>query len=298
MPKQPPQLSHQSRVEASAVAVANRRARAEVKDRISNGEISIFDAINDPRLAIQKMRVADLLEATPGVGKRRTFLLMSKLGISLTRRIGGLGPNQVKSLRSELLLNKVSLSPGELIVMSGPGGVGKSTITKFLKDHPSIWVSVSATTREPRSNESHGVDYFFLTDSKFDEMIANNEFLEWAEFAGNRYGTPRDAVYEARNLGKHVLLEIEIAGARQVKKVEPEALLVFISPPSWDELVERLTSRGTDSPERRAARLALAQEEMATASEFDEIIVNERVEEVAQRLLSLASSRRSKEGRS
>ena len=298
MSKQPPELSRQSRVAASAVAVANRKARAEVKDRISNGDISIFDAINDPRLAIQKMRVADLLEATPGVGKRRSFLLMSKLGISPTRRIGGLGPNQVKSLRSELLLNKVSLSPGELIVMSGPGGVGKSTITKFLKGHPSVWVSVSATTREPRSNESHGVDYFFVTDSKFDEMISNNEFLEWAEFAGNRYGTPREAVYEARNLGKHVLLEIEIAGARQVKKVEPEALLVFISPPSWDELVERLTSRGTDSPERRAARLALAQEEMATASEFDEIIVNERVEEVAQRLLSLASSRRSKEGRS
>lgn len=298
MPNPPPNLSNQSRIDASAKAVANRRARAEVKRKISLGEISIFDAINDPQDAIQKMRVADLLEASPGVGKRRTFLLMSKLGISPTRRIGGLGPNQVRNLRSELLLNKVSLAHGELIVMSGPGGVGKSTITKYLKSHPSIWVSVSATTREPRQNESHGVDYYFLTDSKFDEMVSKNEFLEWAEFAGNRYGTPKDAVFEQRNLGKHVLLEIEIAGARQVKKVEPSALLVFISPPSWDELVDRLTSRGTDSPERRAARLALAQEEMATASEFDEIIVNERVEEVAKRLLSLASSRRSKEGRS
>ncbi|CAB4763821.1 unannotated protein [freshwater metagenome] len=115
--------------------------------------------------------------------------------------------------------------------------------------------------------------------------------MEWAEFAGARYGTLRKSVEDGRSLGKHVLLEIEIAGARQIRRAEPEAVLIFIAPPSWEELVERLTSRGTDTPERRAARLALAQEEMACSSEFDEVIVNHRVEEVAARLLSLASSR-------
>jgi guanylate kinase len=175
--------------------------------------------------------------------------------------------------------------------MSGPGGVGKSTITSFLRNHPAIWISTSVTTREPRENEKDGRDYHFVTEEKFDQLISQKALLEWAEFAGARYGTPREAVAEALNLGKHVLLEIEIAGARQIRKADPDALLVFVSPPSWEELVERLTSRGTDSPERRAARLALAEEEMACSGEFDEILVNHRVEEVAAALLSLASSR-------
>jgi len=216
---------------------------------------------------------------------------MEKFGISKGRRIGGLGPKQISALRSELILNKIEPKQGSLIVMSGPGGVGKSTITNALRNHPSIWVSVSATTREPRESESDVIDYFFLTDEKFDQMIKAGEFLEWAEFAGNRYGTPKAPVEEARRLGKHVLLEIEIAGARQVRIVEPNALLVFISPPSWEELVARLTNRGTDSPERRAARLALAEEEMAAADSFDHILINHSVEGVAEQLLSLASTR-------
>ena len=190
-----------------------------------------------------------------------------------------------------MILNKVPVNPGTLIVMSGPGGVGKSTITSFLRAHPAIWISVSVTTRDPRENEKDGHDYHFVTEEKFDQLIAQNALLEWAEFAGARYGTPRNAVKDALNLGKHVLLEIEIAGARQIRKADPEALLIFISPPSWQELVHRLTSRGTDSAERRAARLALAEEEMACSSEFDEVLVNHRVEEVAAALLSLASSR-------
>jgi guanylate kinase len=216
---------------------------------------------------------------------------MEKIGISKGRRIGGLGPKQISALRSEMILNKREPKLGSLIVMSGPGGVGKSTITSALRNNPSIWISVSATTREPRDSERDGVDYFFLTDEKFDQMIKAGEFLEWAEFAGNRYGTPKAPVEDARHLGKHVLLEIEIAGARQVRTVEPNALLVFISPPSWEELVARLTNRGTDSPERRTARLALAEEEMAAADSFDHILVNHSVEGVAQQLLSLASTR-------
>ncbi len=291
MAQDPPKLSDLERKRASEIAVASRRDRSVAKSELIAGRISIFDLINDPRPAIQKMRVFDLLLAVPGVGDRRVYLLMEKFGISKGRRIGGLGPKQISALRSELILNKKEPKQGSLIVMSGPGGVGKSTITNALRNHPSIWVSVSATTREPRESESDGIDYFFLTDEKFDQMIKAGEFLEWAEFAGNRYGTPKAPVEEARRLGKHVLLEIEIAGARQVRIVEPNALLVFISPPSWEELVARLTNRGTDSPERRAARLALAEEEMAAADSFDHILINHSVEGVAEQLLSLASTR-------
>ena len=293
MPKNPPpNLSDSERIQAGQRAIAARRDRASMKIDIANRTKTIFDAINDPRQGIQRMRVSELLAAVPGVGTRRTFLLMEKLKISEGRRIGGLGPNQIAALREEFILNKLEPGVGSLIVMSGPGGVGKSTITNHLRDNPSIWVSVSATTRQPRENEREGIDYFFLTDEKFDQMIAADKFLEWAEFAGNRYGTPREPVEHARNLGKNVLLEIEIAGARQVRSKSPESVLVFISPPSWEELVNRLENRGTDSPERRAARLALAEEEMAAAGDFDHILVNYSVEGVAEQLLSLASAKR------
>ena len=291
MGNRPPDLSPQERKAAGEKAVASRRERAEIKAALTSGEIGIFEVINDGRQSIQRMRVSELLDAAPGIGPRRAFTIMSKAGIPDTRRIGGLGRHQLQRLRSEMILNKVPVNQGALIVMSGPGGVGKSTITAYLRNHPAVWVSTSVTTREPRENERDGHDYHFITEEKFDQLIANNEFLEWAQFAGARYGTLKGAVESARNLGKHVLLEIEIAGARQIRRAEPEALLVFISPPSWEDLVERLTSRGTDSIERRAARLALAEEEMACAGEFDEVLINHQVEEVALALLSLATSR-------
>ena len=291
MVNSPPKLSKEALASAGAKAVAARRDRAEIKQALANEELSIFDVINDGRESIQRMKIRELLDAAPGVGERRAFTIMEKAGISQSRRIAGLGAHQLKKLREEMILNKVPVNQGALIVMSGPGGVGKSTITAHLRSHPAILISVSATTREPRENEIDGRDYHFTTDEKFDQLIAKNEFLEWAEFAGSRYGTLRKSVEDGRAAGKHVLLEIEIAGARQIRKAEPDALLIFISPPSWDDLVERLTARGTDSPERRAARLALAEEEMACAGEFDEVLVNHRVEDVASRLLSLATSR-------
>lgn len=179
---------------------------------------------------------------------------------------------------------------GRLIVLSGPGGVGKSTIVNELRDHPDFFFSISATTRAPRPGEIDGVAYHFISQERFDEMIAANDFLEWASFAGARYGTPRSPVLSALAEGKAVLLEIEIEGARQVKAAMPEALLVFLNPPSFDELAARIQGRATDSPERIAARLALAREEMAAAGEFDQVLTNHRVEEVVAALVSLAAT--------
>lgn len=286
----PPVLTQEQRRENLLKAKAARIERAQVKNEISLNQKSIFDAINDPRDSIQRMKVIELLESIPGVGPARAELIMEKRKISLSRRIAGLGPHQLRALRKAVGIMKVDPQYGSLIVMSGPGGVGKSTITQHLKSDPRFWVSISATTREPRTTEKDGVDYFFVTENKFDQMVAKDEFLEWANFAGARYGTPRSPVNEWREMGKHVLLEIEIAGARQIRVSDPTAKLVFISPPSWEELESRLANRGTDSPERREARLALAREEMAAASEFDLTIVNEQVESVVAQMVSLATA--------
>jgi guanylate kinase len=261
-----------------------------MKARLRSSETSIFDVINTADPAIQKMRVRELLESVPGVGKLRAQAIMERAKISPTRRIAGLGRNQITALKGELAMSKVDPERGTLIVMSGPGGVGKSTITKELKSDPRFWVSISATTRDPREGEREGVDYFFYNDSKFDQMVAASQFLEWAEFAGARYGTPREPIEHWLTLGKNVLLEIEIEGARQVRSADPQAMLVFIAPPSWDELKARLQGRGTDTPERQAARLALAEVEMAAAGEFDHILVNHQVGELVEELVSLATS--------
>ncbi len=290
MPTPPPRLSTEERRAALEKAKLSRQERAEVKRLITLREINIFDAINDPRESIRRMKVIELLSALPGVGKARATLIMERRNISPTRRIGGLGHLQLKALGKELAVAKIDTIRGKLIVISGPGGVGKSTITAQLRNDPRFWISVSATTREPRLGERDGSDYLFLSTERFQEMIEVGDFLEWAEFAGNRYGTPRAPVEEWRTLGKHVILEIEIDGARQVRAREAGASLIFIAPPSWEELVRRLTSRGTDSPERRAARLALAEEEMAAAGEFDAVLVNENVEGLIAQLVSLATA--------
>ncbi|MER6623345.1 guanylate kinase [Streptomyces sp. NPDC000931] len=175
-----------------------------------------------------------------------------------------------------------------LTVLSGPSGVGKSTVVAHMrKEHPEVWLSVSATTRKPRPGEQHGVHYFFVTDEEMDKLIANGELLEWAEFAGNRYGTPRAAVLEHLEAGVPVLLEIDLQGARQVRESMAEGRLVFLAPPSWEELVRRLTGRGTESPEVIERRLEAAKAELAAEPEFDITLVNTSVEDVARELLAL-----------
>ena len=286
-----PFLTPQERKENAEKAIAARKERALYREKISKGEISPLDLFNIDSQSIKRMKITDLLSAVPGIGKRRTFLILEKAKIASTRRVGGLGKHQIEILREELLLNKQRAKPGNLIVMSGPGGVGKSTISKELGKNSNFWISISATTRTPREGEVEGKDYYFISDAKFDEMISKDQFLEWAEFAGNRYGTPKKEVIEKLDKGVNVLLEIEIAGAKQIRTNHSDALFVFITPPSWEELEARLVGRGSDSPERRAARLALAREEMAAAVEFDEIIVNSEVTEVAKALVSLAAKK-------
>jgi guanylate kinase len=285
----PPQLTADQRSAALAKAKQSRQERSLVKSKVKSGELSLSDVFNlaDKDPVIAKMRVAELLAAISGVGKIRAQAIMERLDISPTRRIQGLGKHQIASLNSEF---SPTTTRGKLIVLSGPGGVGKSTIAAHIRKQKTFWVSVSSTTRKPRTTEKHGVEYYFLSDAEFDEEINENHFLEWAHFAGARYGTPREPVEKALESGRNVLLEIEIEGAKQVKIHAPEAILVFLEPPSWEELVSRLEKRATDSPQRRAERLQLAQEELAAASFFDHRLINDEVEGVAQKLLSLSSA--------
>jgi guanylate kinase len=160
-------------------------------------------------------------------------------------------------------------------------------VARVVHDHGDVWLSVSATTRRPRPGETHGVNYFFLDHAEFASMVERGELLEYAEFAGNFYGTPRRPVLERLQAGIPVLLEIELQGARQVRASMPDALLVFLAPPSWDELVRRLVGRGTEAAEVIARRLETAQVELAAESEFDATVVNASVEAAAADLVSL-----------
>lgn len=179
-----------------------------------------------------------------------------------------------------------------LLVLAGPTAVGKGTVARYIIEHyPEVVLSVSATTRVPRPGEVDGRDYFFVTESDFDELVAHGQMLEYATVHGkHRYGTPREPVLEALNSGKSVLLEIDIQGARQVKLSMPEAKTVFLAPPSWEELVSRLRGRATESAEDQATRLDTARTELAAQGEFDYVIVNDEVAKCADSVVELMKS--------
>lgn len=174
-----------------------------------------------------------------------------------------------------------------LYVVSGPSGVGKGTVVaRVLETRPDIWLSVSATTRAPRPGEVDGQQYYFLRQQRFDELVASGQMLEWASFAGNSYGTPREPVERHLETGP-VLLEIELEGARQVRAAMPDSVLVFLAPPSAQELQRRLIGRGTEDDAAVAARLSRAAAELAAQTEFDHVIRNDDVDRAATELSRL-----------
>ena len=176
-----------------------------------------------------------------------------------------------------------------IVVLAGPTAVGKGTVSTHIRDnYPQVWLSVSATTRQPRPGEEHGKHYFFVSQDEFDELIDSNQMLEWALVHGlNRYGTIRSTVEDAITAGKKVLLEIDLQGARQIKETMPDAHFVFLAPPSWDELVDRLIGRGTESADEQQKRLETAKLELAAEKEFDTTIINDTVESAAAELVAL-----------
>jgi guanylate kinase len=178
-------------------------------------------------------------------------------------------------------------------VLAGPTAVGKGSVSADIRaHHPEIWISISATTRPPRPGEVHGVHYWFVSEAEFDAMVAGGELLEWAVVHQvARYGTPRAPVEGVLASGRPALLEIDLQGARQVQKAMPEALMVFLAPPSWEELVRRLVGRGTESEAERERRLATARLELAAEGEFDVTIVNTEIHDAAEELVALMVGR-------
>jgi guanylate kinase len=183
----------------------------------------------------------------------------------------------------------VTDAPSRLTVLAGPTAVGKGTVAADIRrHHPEVWISVSATTRAPRPGEEDGVHYWFVSDEDFDRMVADGELLEWALVHNSaRYGTPRGAVEEVLATGRPAMLEIDLQGARQVRDSMPDALFVFLAPPSWEELVRRLVGRGTEDEAERERRLATAIDELAAEAEFDVSIVNHEVHASAEELVAL-----------
>jgi guanylate kinase len=181
------------------------------------------------------------------------------------------------------------VSRSRLAVLAGPTAVGKGTVAADVRaHHPEIWISVSATTRSPRPGEVHGVHYWFVSEDEFDRMVAEDQLLEWAVVHGAaRYGTPRGPVEEALADGRPALLEIDLQGARQVRRTMPDALFVFLAPPSWEELLRRLVGRGTETEAERERRLVTARDELAAEAEFDATVVNHEVHAAAEELVAL-----------
>lgn len=293
--RRPPEVD---RVAASRRAVAARQERAALKRDVTTRVITpqelLRRALADPASAAGAMRVTDFLTALPAIGEGKRDRILSELEISPVKRLGGLGARQRVALQSFLDRRwpepKARDGRSRLLVLAGPTAVGKGTVAAHIKDHhPEILLSVSATTRPPRPGEVDGEHYYFVDDAEFDRLVREGELLEWATVHNkHRYGTPRAPIEAALAEGRTVLLEIDLQGARQVRAAAPDANLVFLLPPSWDELVRRLVGRGTEDAEERARRLKTARVELASQSEFDHHVVNDDVARAADEVAALA----------
>lgn len=293
----PPEVD---RVAASRAAVSARRARAAVKADVASGSRSPLDvlrvAYEAPEGVEGRLRVPEFLTSIPAIGATKSARIMDELGIAKSKRLGGLGRLQRRRLR-EFVADWIAGHGGtgdRLVVLAGPTAVGKGTVASFIRrHHPEVRLSVSATTRPPRPGEVEGEHYYFVDDAEFDRMVAAGDLLEWATVHNaSRYGTPRRPVEEAIAEGSSVLLEIDIQGARSVRRAMPEATLVFLLPPTWDELVRRLVGRGTESPAEQQRRLETAKVELAAVDEFDHQVVNHDVGEAAQKVVDLMRPRK------
>lgn len=285
----PPEVD---RIAAGRAAVAARQARAAVKRAVTARERLALDAAEVgwrvPDSAEASLRVRELLTSIPGLGPTRVAKAMHELGISPKKRVGGLGIRQRVVLR-EYLERREGDGPSRLLVLAGPTAVGKGAVSGYIREHyPDVHFSVSATTRPPRPGETDGVHYYFVSDEEFDRKIAAGELLEWAVVHNSyRYGTPRPPIDAALAEGKSVLLEIDLQGARSVRAVMPEARLVFLLPPTWEELVRRLVGRGTETPAEQQRRLETARTELAAQDEFDFKVVNSDVSQAAREVVEL-----------
>jgi guanylate kinase len=184
------------------------------------------------------------------------------------------------------------MSRGQLIVISGPSGAGKGTVCKSIIEKNNFWISVSATTRSPRSDEIEGVNYYFITKEKFLERIASEDFLEYAEVYGNYYGTPKSEVLKVLDTGRDVILEIDIQGALKVKTAYPNGLFIFILPPSMEELKNRITNRGSETPESLITRFTSAHKEISFVSKYDYAVVNDTVACACDKIQSIIIAER------
>lgn len=288
----PPEVD---RVAASRAAIAARRARAEVKRQVATRQRTALDVAETAWSGAESlgpeatMRVRELLMSIPNIGPNRADRLMQRLGIARSKRVGGLGSRQRDKLREFLRRRSGAAPKSRLVVLAGPTAVGKGAVSRHIREqYPGVLLSVSATTRPPRPGEIDGEHYYFVSDEQFDRMIEAGEFLEWAVVHNAyRYGTPRPPIDRALAEGKSVLLEIDLQGARSVKQAMPEALLVFLLPPSWEELVRRLVGRGTESPQEQARRLETAKAELVAQDEFDVKVVNRDVGQAAREVVEL-----------
>jgi len=283
--------------DASRRGLEVRRARAALKAEIAQGKhslLGLYDRAGDPDAdqILAGLRVEWFLRAVPGVGEGKALRILGSHGINPRATLGGLRVRQRAALRvsvQQLHRRHGAQHRGTVLVLVGPTAVGKGTIVRWIiSNYPDFVLSVSATTRPPRPGERDGEDYYFVSEAEFDRLVSTHGLLEWAlVHKQHRYGTPREPVEALLDHGKNVILEIDIQGARQVKRKMPGVLSVFIAPPTFDELERRLDERGTETQREKRRRLTTAKKELAAQGECDAVVINDVVSKAGQLVVDL-----------